>query len=233
MSGVPRVPSSGQHSHQGGPPPPRIPLRGQTPALGVWGSCGPQGKGASGPGSSSVLDGTCCPTVRTVKSGFTTVRCLGQKFAPERNFVAGQREQEAGPGSPMGAEPSLWNRGPSSWLSSRLRVAGPCSVPGPCPEGSAGRVRGQTGVGASPRDGDGIWVGREGRPWTARPGDTVDRALGRRLCSCVTRGGWGGCAGEVVLGGRRVRDLLQGSWLHFNSDAFQANKGNLVRSGSL
>lgn len=79
-------------------------------------------------------------------------------------------------GHPGVAALSLWNRGPSSRLSFWFRAVGLCGVPGPGPEGSAGRVRGQAGVGALPSNGDRIWVGREGRSRMATRGDTVDRA---------------------------------------------------------
>lgn len=48
--------------------------------------------------SSLVVYGTHCLGMSTFKSGSTVLSCLGQKFAPEGFFLAGEREQETGPG---------------------------------------------------------------------------------------------------------------------------------------
>lgn len=54
--------------------------------------------------SGTVLDGACSPGMSTSKSGFTVVRCLGQKFALEGSFMASQGEQATGQGRPEAAE---------------------------------------------------------------------------------------------------------------------------------
>lgn len=90
----------------------------------------------------AAFNGACSPGTSTSKSGFTVVRCLGQKFAPEGSFMASQGEQATGQGRPEVAELS-WNSGGSPF-GSVLLVCAVC--------------RGPTG-------GGGLWmgVGRCGR----------------------------------------------------------------------
>lgn len=68
------------------------------------------------------------------------------------------------------------------------------------------------------------WVGREALDGRAR--DTVDRALCQALVQSYDP--WPlGDAGEVVFGGRAVRNFLRGGLLYLNSDTFQAKQGEV------
>lgn len=195
---------------EGPPPPPRIPLRGQTPDVGVQGSshysCQQLFKWPPWerrlPAQSQLSFGwPLLPRREYFQEWFYSGLVLGTEVCARR-ILNGQREQETGPGSPRGGctEPLE----PRTQLTALLLVL--CRWPVRC---AGARPRGVCGPGegsdwrwclARERWQDLGWEGREvsdGHTWGHR-----GSGLCRRLRSCVTRGGWGAQERLCLEGGQ-------------------------------